>query len=694
MSRASAYTEKKKAQALAAIEKELDTGGDSIDFEGLLKNDTKDAAMGKGDDELFEKKMSKEEKKALAKAKRDAKKKAKNKGGKKGGDSVEEEKKEEEPARAALASMSINSDIDPNSEEAKLDAALEELSRQNIVVTYEQKKGVLHANTRDVNVSGVSVAFHGKLLVEETQVVINYGNRYGFIGPNGSGKSTVMKAIAARSIPIPSALDIYFLDSEYPARDDITALGAVMESNDEVAHLEEKAVALNDAMATADEDEQNEIQMNLEAIYDRLDQLDASTAEARATTILHGLGFTRAMMNQTTREFSGGWRMRVSLARALFLEPEFLLLDEPTNHLDMDAVLWLEEYLSSWKKILFFVCHSQDFMNSVCTHIVRLDMTYKKLRYYSGNYDTYVQTRRDQDMVQIRQYENEQRDIADIKEFIARFGHGTVKMVRQAQAREKLLAKKLEAGLTPMPEVDPAWDWSFPDAGQLPVPVLSIENLSFAYPGGQQLYSKVDFGIDLQTRVALVGPNGAGKTTLIKLLTGELNPTKGQVKKNMHLKISRFTQHFEEKLDLTMTPMDFFKQKVMPEESIEKIRPLLGRYGCTGDQQSQVMGELSAGQKARIVFAIIAHEKPHLLLLDEPTNPLDMESIDALARCLNKFKGGVLMISHDMRLISQCAQEIYMCDNKSVTKYRGDIMDFKMKTRKENSKKLAQHMNG
>ncbi|KAL3811215.1 hypothetical protein ACHAXA_004517 [Cyclostephanos tholiformis] len=696
MSRAKAFTEKRAKAALAAIDRELDTGGDNIDFDGLLKNDLKAAAMGKGDEELFEKKLSKEEKKALAKAKREAKKKDKVKKGKDGGggdDDSDEEKKESEPS-AALAKVSLKDVVDPISDEAKHEAALEELSRQNIVVTYEQRKGNLHANTRDIKVTGVNVAFHGKLLVEDTEVVINYGNRYGFIGPNGSGKSTIMKAIAARSIPIPSALDIYFLDSEYPARDDITALQAVIESNDEVAHLEQKAQQLNNAMAEADEDQQNVIQMNLEAIYDRLDQLDANTAEARATTILHGLGFTRAMMGMKTREFSGGWRMRVALARALFLEPEFLLLDEPTNHLDMDAVLWLEEYLSSWTKILFFVCHSQDFMNNVCTHIVRLDMTYKKLRYYSGNYDTYVQTRRDQDMVQMRQYEAEQRDIAEIKDFIARFGHGTKKLVLQAQSREKLLQKKLEAGLTQMPEVDPQWDWTFPDAGQLAVPVLSIENVSFAYPGGNELYSKVDFGVDLQTRVALVGPNGAGKTTLIKLMTGDLTPTKGMVKRNMHLKISRFTQHFEEKLDLSMTPLDFFKQKVMPEEPIEKIRPLLGRYGCSGDQQSQVMNQLSAGQKARIVFAMIAHEKPHLLLLDEPTNPLDMESIDALARCLNKFKGGVLMISHDMRLISQCAQEIYVCDHKKVVKYRGDIMDFKLHSRKENSKKLAQHLNG
>uniref|UniRef100_A0A7S1FP90 ABC transporter domain-containing protein n=1 Tax=Corethron hystrix TaxID=216773 RepID=A0A7S1FP90_9STRA len=367
---------------------------------------------------------------------------------------------------------------------------------------------------------------------------------------------------------------------------------------------------------------------------------------------------------------------------------------EPTNHLDMEAVIWLEDYLSKWDKILFFVCHSQDFMNNVCTDIVRLDMTYKKLKYYSGNYDTYVKTRRDQDMVQLRQYETEQREIAEIKDFIARFGHGTVKMVRQAQSREKLLQKKLEAGLTPKPEVDSEWDWSFPDAGQLPVPVLAIENVSFGYPGSVELYSNVDFGIDLQTRVALVGPNGAGKTTLVKLIVDELQPTKGAIKRNMHLKISRFTQHFEEKLDLSMTAMDYFKQKVMPKEHIDKIRSLLGRYGCSGAQQSQVMSQLSAGQKARIVFAIIAYERPHLLLLDEPTNPLDMESIDALARCLNKFKGGVLIISHDMRLISQCAEQIYICDHKKVELYKGDIMKFKLHTKKENNAKLAQHING
>lgn len=718
------WKDKQAKEAAFQMEKMLDTGADGIDFEGTMAKDVRGAAMGEGDEELFEKKLSKEEKKALQKKKREEKKKAKagkgkaGKGGKKdgdddGGDQQQEEKKTDDAAAAAsggdsaelsaeellsdrLAGMSLEEKEEfLTSTEGKHELALERLSRDNIVVTYEAKKTKLDPHSKDINVSGVTVNFHSKPLIEETELTINYGNRYGFVGPNGSGKSTVLKAIAARAIPIPEALDIYFLDKEYPATDK-TALAAVFEANDEVELLEKKATRLNDEMGEKADDEEamTAIQHELEKVYERLDDLDVNTAEARASLILHGLGFTEAMQGMKTREFSGGWRMRVALARALFLKPEFLLLDEPTNHLDMEAVMWLEDYLSNWTKILFFVCHSQDFMNNVCTHIVRLDMTYKKLRYYAANYDMYCKLRRDQDMIQMRQYDAEQRDIAEIKDFIARFGHGTVKMVRQAQSREKLLAKKLQEGLTPLPEQDPQWDWSFPDAGDLPVPVCAIENVSFAYPGCDALYHKVDFGIDLQTRVALVGPNGAGKTTLIKLIVDELRPTQGQIKRNGHLKISRFTQHFEDKLDLTMTPLDYFKQVLMPKEPIEKIRPLLGRYGCCGDQQSQVMGELSAGQKARIVFAIIAWEKPHLLLLDEPTNPLDMESIDALAKCLKNFKGGVLMISHDMRLISQCAEEIYICDKKKITKYRGDIMKFKMHTKKENQKKLAQHQNG
>jgi ATP-binding cassette, subfamily F, member 2 len=321
------YNEKKAKQMQMAIDRELDSGYGKTDFDSVANFDSRDAAMGKGDSELFEKKLTKEEKKAASKAAREAKKNAKGKSA-----SSLSIKKSDDDSNGHNGNVPDLAALAISGTENKREAALEALSQMHIGVTYEAKKGKLHKNARDINVSGVTITFHGKSLIEDTELVINYGNRYGFIGPNGSGKSTIMKAISHRAIPIPENLDIYFLDREYPARNDITALQAVMESNDEIEMLEKKAEALNAAMADAtDEDEQAEIQKSLEAIFERLDQLDANTAEARATTILFGLGFTPSMQKMTTKEFSGGWRMRVALARALFLEPEALFLDEPTN---------------------------------------------------------------------------------------------------------------------------------------------------------------------------------------------------------------------------------------------------------------------------------------------------------------------------------------------------------------------------
>ena len=322
----STWAEKQNKKAEFALNKMLDTGADSIDFESTMQDDIRDAAMGKGEEELFEKKLSKEEKKALAKAKREAKKKDKGVSSKsKSTDSAQEE--EEEKKTDLLPELLANMTL----KERNRAMALDDLAKNNIIVNYAAKSGKLHANARDINVSGVSVTFHGKPILEDAEIVINYGNRYGFIGNNGSGKSTIMKAIAARSIPIPEAIDIYFLDSEYEASEK-TAIAAVFEVQDEIKDLEQQAMKLNDQLADAADDEELglAIQSQLELVYEKLDNLDVNTAESRASSILFGLGFTPKMQQQKTKEFSGGWRMRIALARALFLKPEFLLLDEPT----------------------------------------------------------------------------------------------------------------------------------------------------------------------------------------------------------------------------------------------------------------------------------------------------------------------------------------------------------------------------
>merc|ERR1719385_401717 len=455
----------------------------------------------------------------------------------------------------------------------------------------------IHPMARDIKIDNFSVTFYGAELLQDTRVELSVGNRYGLIGENGCGKSTLMAVLGNREVPIQEHIDIYYLAREMPASEK-TALECVIEADEERIKLEKLA----EELATCEDDESQEYLMS---VYERLDDIGAETAKARAANILHGLQFTPAMQHKQCKDFSGGWRMRVALARALFLKPHLLLMDEPTNHLDLEACVWLEEELKAYKQILVIISHSQDFMNGVCTNIIHLEN--KVLKSYGGNYDAFVKTRLELLENQAKQYQWEQDQIAHMKNYIARFGHGSAKLARQAQSKEKTLAKMVAGGLTEKVASQHSVSFYFYSCGELPPPVIMIENVSFRYNDTTPwIYRNLEFGLDLDSRLALVGPNGAGKSTLLKLIARELHPTEGMIRRNNHLKLGRYHQHLHELLEMDLSPLDYMLKKFPEFKDRDAMRKVIGRYGITGKAQTAPIKQLSDGRRCRVVFAWLA----------------------------------------------------------------------------------------
>uniref|UniRef100_A0A915PTC8 ABC transporter domain-containing protein n=1 Tax=Setaria digitata TaxID=48799 RepID=A0A915PTC8_9BILA len=520
-------------------------------------------------------------------------------------------------------------------------AMLEKMELENAKARSVAGALTSHPLSMDLKIEGLTVTFHGREIVTDTKLELNMGRRYGLIGLNGSGKSTLMQAIFRREMPIPDHVDMFLVSREMAACNE-SALKVVYDVDEERKTLEKQA----EELAASSDDESQE---KLLDIYDRLDEMDADRAEAKAAEILYGLGFTRQMMLKKCKDFSGGWRMRIALARALYLKPSLLLLDEPTNHLDLEACVWLEKELASYKRTLLIVSHSQDFMNGVCTNIIHLFL--RKLEYYG--------------------------------EYIARFGHGSAKLARQAQSKEKTMAKMVAVGLTEKVVTEKVKQFYFFDPGTIPPPVIMVQHVSFQYNEKTPLiYKDLDFGIDLDTRIALVGPNGAGKSTLLKLISGDVMPSNGLIRRHSHCKMGRYHQHLHEELPLEKSALEYLMMSFPEVKEKEEMRKIIGRYGLTGREQVCPMKQLSDGQRCRVSFAWLAWQQPHLLLLDEPTNHLDLESIDALAEAINCFRGGVILVSHDFRLVHQVAEEIWVCDKQTITKWDGDIFAYKDHLRK------------
>ncbi|SLM39878.1 abc transporter atp-binding protein arb1 [Lasallia pustulata] len=531
------------------------------------------------------------------------------------------------------------------------------------------------AASRDVKISSVSLVFHGKVLITDTTLELNYGRRYGLLGENGCGKSTLLKAIDKREYPIPDQIDIYLLNEGAPPSDLGALEWVVKEAENEMERLDKLAEEILEK-----DGPESPI---LEDLYERMETMDPSTFATRASLILTGLGFNKKTIHKQTKDMSGGWRMRVALAKALFVKPSLLLLDDPTAHLDLEACVWLEEYLKKWDRTLILVSHSMDFLNGVCTNMI--DMRMQKLIYYGGNYESYIKTRSEQETNQMKAYAKQQEEISHIKKFIASAGT-YANLVRQAKSRQKILDKMEADGFIQPVAQDRVFTFRFADVEKLPPPVLSFDDVTFSYSGNSKdnLYENLDLGVDMDSRTALVGPNGVGKSTLLRLMTGKLSPTGGVVSRHTHLKLGMYSQHSAEQLDLTKSALDFVRDKYADKsQDYQYWRQQLGRYGLSGESQTALMGTLSEGQKSRIVFALLAIDSPNMLLLDEPTNGLDIPTIDSLADAINAFSGGVVVVSHDFRLLDKIAKDIMVCENKTIRRWDGSIGEYKNYLRKK-----------
>ncbi|QHD51321.1 ABC-F family ATP-binding cassette domain-containing protein [Vreelandella aquamarina] len=519
-------------------------------------------------------------------------------------------------------------------------------------------------------------------LLENADLTLHNGVKAGIIGANGAGKSSLFKLLLGELGPDQGDVEMSGGQRIAHMAQEVEALDRpIVEYVLDGDHALRKAQA--DLLAAREAgDAHREAEL-----HGLIETLDGYTAESRAAQLLVGLGFVQADMTRPLSDFSGGWRMRVNLARTLFMPSDLLLLDEPTNHLDLDALLWLEQWLTRYPGTLLLISHDRDFLDAVCDHIVH--MHHQTLELYRGNYSRFERTRAEKLALQQAEAAKQQARREEIERFIARFKAKATK-ARQAQSRVKMLERMEDIA---MAHVDSPFHFTLPAADKTSHPLLVLDQATLGYrsqAGDVAQLDKVNITLLPGSRIGLLGPNGAGKSTLIKSLTGELALLNGKRVPGEHLAIGYFAQHQLEGLDVTTTPF-VHVQRLSPTASDQEIRNFLGGFGFKGDDAFGEVATFSGGEKARLALALVAWQKPNLLLLDEPTNHLDLEMREALTEALAGFEGTVILVSHDRHLLRATVDEFWRVADHRVEPFDGDLEDYRawLKARLEENRRDA-----
>lgn len=515
-----------------------------------------------------------------------------------------------------------------------------------------------------IQLKNITLRRGNKVVLQEAQLTVHPGQRVGVVGKNGVGKSSLFGLLRAElhqdagECALPAAWVIAHVAQETPALSS-SALDYALDGDKELRQLE---VALADAEARHDGEA-------IGHLHDEMARIDGYAAPARAARLLAGLGFSETAQQQPVASFSGGWRMRLNLAQALMCRSDLLLLDEPTNHLDLEAVLWLEDWLTRYPGTLLLISHDRDFLDTVTSHIA--EVASGKITLYTGGYSDYERARAERLAREAALYSAQQKQIAHLENFIRRFKAKATK-ARQAQSRVKALERLERVACA---QIDSPFSFEFRDPDSQPSPLVRLEGVSVGY-GDTPLLQRLELSVEAGARVGLLGPNGVGKSTFIKLLAGELAALGGKVTRAKELRVGYFAQHQLETLREAESPL-WHLNRIAPEVREQELRDFLGGFDFRGEMVSSPVGPMSGGEKARLALALIVWQRPNLLLLDEPTNHLDLDMRAALTLALQDYSGALVVVSHDRALIEATTDSFYVVGEGTVKVFEGDLEEYR-----------------